>query len=995
MPVRRVVAHDRIAANRGRVALERGPIVYCLEGIDNGGNVQDLVLEDGASISTAMKPDQLGGAVMVEIRASRVIADETGRRQEKVRARAIPYHLWAHRDRTAMAVWVARTAAAARPVPPPPFAGQARATASHVCSTDTALALNDGRVPENSGDHGLPRHTWWDHRGTAEWVQYAFDAPQRISGIEVYWFDDTGVGQCRVPTSCRVLRRVGKEWKAIDGAGEVGTAKDRFNVTRFDPVEVTALRLEVKLADGFSGGVLEWRVVPAPDKVPEWKPVEGSLLTRWAKDVSPDKVHPEYPRPHLVRPRWSNLNGLWDHAIQDRAAKRPQKWDGRILVPFPVESALSGVGRSLQPTQRLWYRRTFTTPDAWSGQRVLLHFGAVDWKTDVWVDGRHVGDHTGGYDAFTFDLGARVADGAPHEVVIAVWDPVDRGEQPRGKQKLSPGGIWYTPTSGIWQTVWLEPVPNVAVRELKVTPDIDGGRAQVSVDVPGLPASHVIEGRVSLGGKEVARASGTATAMSLPIPTPRLWSPDAPTLYDLRIRILDGDRIVDEVTSYFGMRKISLERDGNGTQRLFLNGHPLFHYGLLDQGFWPDGLYTAPTDEALRYDIEQTRKLGFNLARKHVKIEPERWYWWCDRLGLLVWQDMPSGGKYIGRNDADPPREAASARQFERELDRLVAGRGHHPSIVMWVLFNEGWGQFDTKRLTGWLRERDPTRLVNAASGWTDRDVGHVLDVHRYPGPAAPRPLADRAIVLGEFGGLGLPLPGHTWREKKNWGYRTVKDRDSLTRAYVDLVRKLRPLVARGLSAAVYTQTTDVEIEVNGLLTYDRAIVKPDARTVAEANRTLFLPPPIVRPIVPTSRDEPQPWRYTLERPPDTWSGPDFDAAAWKEGRGGFGTRATPGAVVGTEWSGSRIWLRRSFDLEKIPTTGVLHLDIHHDEDAEVWLNGRRVARLEGYTTGYVLHALQGKALRVGSNTLAVSCRQTGGGQFIDVGLAVVSEPVR
>ena len=397
------------------------------------------------------------------------------------------------------------------------------------------------------------------------------------------------------------------------------------------------------------------------------------------------------------------------------------------------------------------------------------------------------------------------------------------------------------------------------------------------------------------GGKSVASSEGSAgDALVLDIPDAKLWSPDSPHLYDLKITLMVDGKATDEVRSYFGMRKIEVRKDESGFNRLFLNNEPLFQFGPLDQGYWPDGLYTAPTDEALRYDIEVTKKLGMNMARKHVKIEPARWYYWCDRLGLLVWQDFPAGDKYIGRNDPDIERSRESAENFERELKAMVDTFQNHPSIVMWVPYNEGWGQWETARVCQLIKQWDPTRLVNNASGWTDRGVGDVHDVHSYPGPAMP-PVEDRrAAVLGEFGGLGLPIKGHTWQDDKNWGYRSYKNREDLTDAYVALLEKLRPLIGQGLSAAVYTQTSDVEIEVNGLMTYDREMIKMDLARATAAAKKLYVPPPIIRQVVPTSQHAPQSWRYTTDTPSDGWYREDFDDGDWKRGPGGFGRHDTP-----------------------------------------------------------------------------------------------------
>ncbi len=577
-----------------------------------------------------------------------------------------------------------------------------------------------------------------------------------------------------------------------------------------------------------------------------WKPADGPLMTKWAKDVSPEKVHPEYPRPQMVRENWLNLNGLWDYAIKPKDASRPDSFDGRILVPFPVESALSGVMKPVGPDNRLWYRRTFTVPEKWTAdkKRLLLHFGAVDWDATVWVNGKEVGNHKGGYDPFTFDITDALKSDGDQEIVLSVWDPTDAGTQPRGKQVRKPGGIWYTAVTGIWQTVWLEPV-SAGIVQLRLTPDIDAGVLHVEVGSDKDEGEFTVEATAFVERRQIASATGSRDGKcDLSVPNPRLWSPDSPFLYDLKVALKRDGKVVDEVKSYFAMRKIALGKDEDGTLRLFLNNKPLFQYGPLDQGWWPDGLYTAPTDEALKYDIEVTKKLGMNMARKHVKVEPDRWYYWCDKLGLLVWQDMPSGDRYIGTKDPDIVRTEESAKQFDTELTRIIQAFGNHPSIVMWVPFNEGWGQFDTPRVVDMIRKLDPTRLVNNASGWTDRGVGDVMDIHQYPGPAVPRIEEKRAVVLGEFGGLGLPLPGHTWQAEKNWGYRSYKTAEELTDAYLTLIRRLLPMTGQpGLSAAVYTQTTDVEVEVNGLMTYDRAIIKMDAERVAAANKGLYTPP--------------------------------------------------------------------------------------------------------------------------------------------------------
>lgn len=576
----------------------------------------------------------------------------------------------------------------------------------------------------------------------------------------------------------------------------------------------------------------------------QWAPANGPLVTRWAKDVSPANALVEYPRPQMVREQWHNLNGLWDYAIRLKDEEQPSQFDGSILVPFPVESALSGVMKTVGPDKRLWYRRRFDAPELKAGHRLLLHFGAVDWHAVVWVNGKRVGEHRGGYTPCTLDITESLVGQNPQQLVVSVWDPTDHGYQPRGKQVSAPEGIWYTSVTGIWQTVWLEPVAAASIARLKMVPDVDAGLLRLSVQVRGGQGSERIEAVAKEGERDVAQVTGAAgQELQLSVSGPKLWSPDAPYLYDLEVRLHADGQLVDRVGSYFGMRKIEVKKDADGFNRLFLNNQPLFHFGPLDQGWWPDGLYTAPTDEALRYDVEVTRKLGFNTARKHVKVEPDRWYYHCDRLGLMVWQDMPSGDRHIGRDDPDLVRDPESAENYRREYQELIDARYNHPSIVIWVPFNEGWGQFDTDRILAWTKQYDATRLVDAPSGWTDRGTGDMHDMHSYPGPAMPEPESRRAVVLGEFGGLGLPLEGHLWWNKRNWGYRTYKTKAELRENYDQLMHRLRPLVGAGLAAAIYTQTTDVEGEVNGLMTYDRAVVKFDIPHVAKLHRMIFLRP--------------------------------------------------------------------------------------------------------------------------------------------------------
>lgn len=733
-----------------------------------------------------------------------------------------------------------------------------------------------------------------------------------------------------------------------------------------------------------------------PLSAADWKPAPSPLMTRWGKQVSPDKTPwAEYPRPQMVRKEWQNLNGLWDYAITKKGDAKPAKWDGQILVPFCIESALSGVGKHPTELQELWYRRDLDA-SAWAGNRVLLHFGAVDWETTVYVNGKEVGTHKGGFDPFTFDITDALKDGKG-ELTLKVWDPTEKGSQPLGKQISNPHGIWYTPVTGIWQTVWMEPVSATgSIAKVLITPDFDKKQIEVTVAVTGQAASVLVADKKS--GKILGHGKPGET-FAIATPDAKPWTPDSPNLQELDVTILHRDTMSafgDKVSTYFACRKVSAGPDENGTLRLLLNNKPLFQVGPLDQGWWPDGLLTPPSEEAMRYDLEVLKKIGMNMLRKHIKIEPARYYYDCDRLGLLVWQDMPSAinrtKKHFippgGKADADDQFTDAEKKQFRHELKAMIDHLRGFPCIYCWVPFNEGWGQHDTNAILKWTKEYDPTRLVNGPSGWEDRGFGDMKDAHIYPGPGMFPTMKDRVSVLGEFGGLGLPVKDHLWKDQGNWGYRTYKTTDELRTNYQSLIRRLHPLVGKGLSAAVYTQTTDVEIEVNGFLTYDREVMKLDFDETAKWHKSLFGPAPVVRELVPTSETAAQEWKYTLTDPGEGWFKPEA-GGEWKTGKGGFGSKGTPGAVIGTEWTSKEIWLRRTFELKELPT-GETMLRFHCDEDGEVYLNGVRAASLPGYTVGYVEVPILPdavKALKAGTNTLAVKAKNAGGGQYIDVGL--------
>ncbi len=604
----------------------------------------------------------------------------------------------------------------------------------------------------------------------------------------------------------------------------------------------------------------------------DWHAKQAHLMTRWSHEVSPEHAWPEYPRPQLVRERWLNLNGLWNYQITRKdQANIPSGHAGKILVPFGIESALSGVMQPLLPDQRLWYQREVAIPDSWDGQRVLLHFGAVDWEATIYVDGQHVGSHRGGYDSFSFDITKHVKAGGRHSLVVSVWDPTDTFWQPHGKQTLHPGGCSYTATSGIWQTVWLEPVPTSHIEKLKMVPDLEKGVLRLEVigridcepmTVEALamedatPVSHAT-GTIGQEFTPVirdnlvkffkARSSWVSTELEIAIANPRLWSPDSPYLYNLKVQLKDRDgKVLDTVTSYFGMRSLKVGHDALGNTRAMLNGKPMLLPGSLDQGFWPDGVYTAPTDEALKFDIATERQLGFNAVRKHVKVEMQRWYYWADKLGLMVFQDMPTG------NDGDPwtdrPTSPEAAAQWETEVRNHIEQLGNHPSIICWIMFNEAFGGFDYIRNARWAKQLDPSRFVDESSGFPWHGVGDVRDNHG----GVPAKFDHQFGITSEDGGWGLGAPGHVWPGA--WTYHSYKPKTGhsmdflaaqnkdkalpmpavtdaskawMTREVAGLFRRfIENTNQSAQSGDFYCQIVDVETECDGLLSYDRAVWK-------------------------------------------------------------------------------------------------------------------------------------------------------------------------
>ena len=894
--------------------------------------------------------------------------------------------------------------------------------------------------------------------------------------------------------------------------------------------------------------VLAW---PQATPAASWQRVAGDLMTEWGAKVSSQHPLPEYPRPQMVRPQWDNLNGLWDYAIVAKSSPAPQKYDGQILVPFGVESALSGVKKPLLPEQRLWYRRTFATPDLSDGKRLILHFGAVDWQATVYVNGKQVGQHQGGYDGFSFDItdalkpyvkpvpptsparseprdtakkqkpqkqepAAKPAEQKPqkqepaakpqeqkpqkqepaakpreqkpqkqepaatpakdtkttsskpvptptpnlpsvseaakkppattvpvgspaanaksdstpvaapkttqpvksepkaakdvdakgsdrpanrkarkssekaqeplrpevalNEVVVCVSDPTDTAATAFGKQSLQPQGSRHTATSGIWQTVWMETIPAVSIDQLEMIPDIDLCRLTLAVKTRGDAKGYTIEA-VATGRH---RISGSVTgqpnqSLALDIQEVRPWQPTDPFLYELTVALKRDGRVVDVVKSYFAMRKIEIGRDAGGHDRILLNGQPIFCIGVLDQGFWPDGLYTAPSDDALRHDIEATRRMGFNTIRKHVKVEPDRWYYHCDRLGVLVWQDVVS-------RTVRPERDTPEARkQFEAEIEAMVHGLGNHPSVVMWNLFNEGCGVYDQSRLASWIKQLDKHRLVNAHSGGDAGSDGDLVDIHGSTYGQMPHAVRGKASVIGEVGGAVSPVTGHEWQPGTDTRPGWLKAWE-VGLFYEDMTNRLRPMIAAGLCGAIYSQPYDVETEQNGLMTYDRKVSKVPPALLHVINQGLLQTASArVAIVVPTAENSPQVWTYTTQTPKADWNTLRFDDSGWTIGLAPFGS--PPQAR--TRWNTKEIWLRRTFTLDraiKLP-----RLPILHNGPAEVYIDGRLAVACAGSSSGYTTEAVlaaAAAALVPGKHTIAIHCGQGAKTSAVDAGIA-------
>lgn len=596
-----------------------------------------------------------------------------------------------------------------------------------------------------------------------------------------------------------------------------------------------------------------------------WKPAGDNILTSWGENIDPKNVHPEYPRPQLVRPEWQSLNGLWDYVISPLNDPSKVVADGSILVPFPIESALSGVGRHLTNDQVLIYHRSFEVPQSYIGKRVLLHFGAVDWRAEVYVNGQPVGAHTGGYTEFSFDITPYLANTRLQDLNVVVYDGTGNSYQPKGKQLDDPAKIYYTAVSGIWQSVWLEPVNETHLTNYNVVSNIDTKTLTVEPVCAGLRNGDVIKVQLLDGGigystekpatkvlTEVVARDGKA---QIAVPDMKTWSPDSPYLYGLKIMVLRKGKVIDQINGYTAMRKISWSLDSRQYRRMDLNNEHVFHFGPLDQGWWPDGLYTAPSDEALRFDVEKTKAFGYNMIRKHVKVEPARWYYWCDVYGLMVWQDMPSMvcGSSLETNEwelrynrttcgkgTDQSIPAPWKQNFYKEWKDIINARKNFPCIVMWIPFNEAWGQFDTKDVTDFTRKCDSTRLVNSASGGNYRFCGDIHDYHSYPEPSLRVFLRDYVNVIGEFGGIGYRIEDHLWKQDGNFSYVKLQDPKEVLDKYISFTELLKEYIGVGISGAVYTQTTDVETETNGLITYDRKVIKMDAEKLKTVNQSVI-----------------------------------------------------------------------------------------------------------------------------------------------------------
>ncbi len=838
--------------------------------------------------------------------------------------------------------------------------------------------------------------------------------------LEYYTLTSCADALDRDPKSWKVEGFFDSHWEVIHQVNDFvfpcRLAEMKFKVTNTNNHNYQAFRIRMEATNGSSNlQLLQWQLF-GKDKSPwiisklGWSKKKSSITTPWYDTIDPENVLGEYPRPQMVRDNWMNLNGIWDFAesIGMGRYRYNQVFDREILVPFPIESALSGVmltDHQERPYKTYIYQRYFTVPESMKNKKLLLHFGAVDWKCEVYINGELAGEHEGGYDPFYFDITPFLISREKQEIRVQFMDPSDAGGQPVGKQKINSGGIFYTPSSGIWQTVWLEGVNENYINNFKITPNIDTNQATFNVE-----AENAADCRVAIRmydqGNLIAEGEGQANSnINLSIASPKLWTPDTPFLYDVEMELKKSNgQTADLVKSYSGMRKISVGQV-DGKACFMLNNKPVFMQGPLDQGYWPDGLHTAPSDEALIYDIEQAKSFGFNMIRKHIKVEPARWYYHCDRLGMMVWQDMVNAGS----NQNLLGDDTWVKDNFIRESKNVINSLKNHPAIVSWIVFNEGFGQYGsndahTRNAYNAVRNLDKTRVINSASGWIIFDnIGEVADMHSYPRPGMfPNPTSNRVSVCGEYGGITLVVKDHVW---KNSGmvYVSVNNGEELKDLFNSFQDMLMPLRADGLGAAVYTQLTDLEEEVNGLITYDRKVVKVNETQKAAIKKTIeHVINSSSLELVPSAlRGKNTSWKYTTSAPASDWNILGFNDNAWLSGISGFGAGNVPNttydnkSTVNTTWNTSAIYLRKSFRLNDITDEqrNNLRLTIYYDEDCEVYINGVLAFSATGYISNYKtvdVSAGAKAALRAnGNNVIAIKCKQTGGGQYIDAGLFV------
>lgn len=742
----------------------------------------------------------------------------------------------------------------------------------------------------------------------------------------------------------------------------------------------------------------------------EWEMKQARIMTPWSESIDPENVLPEYPRPQMVRDSWMNLNGLWDFTkVEQMVYNAEQSFDKKILVPYPMESAISGVMDTLHMQNRgkvFLYRRFFTVPTEMKDKNILLHFGAIDWHSEIYVNGIKVGAHKGGFDPFKIDITSALKTSGEQEVQVFVRDYQEFGGYPHGKQKIGEKKIWYTPVTGIWQTVWLEPVSDVHIDKLVIKPNIDNKTVNIKVATDNQSETATATIKIYDGESLVSETPNVKanTDVSIPISSLKLWSPTSPFLYDMEIELSDNGKVTDKVESYFGMRKISMG-EKNGKPCMLLNNEYLFQYGVLDQGYWPDGIYTAPSDEALKFDLEKTKEFGMNLSRKHIKVEPARWYYHCDKMGLLVWQDIPNPG--YGENGKIMGEDTDLRENFHREMINIIEALENYPSIVVWTIYNESWGQPDqatTKFAVDIVRNLDPDRLINAASGWNDYEHGDLKDTHWYPAPNInPNPENKRVSVCGEYGGITMFVKGHQWLGGSEMTYTTVDTPEELKNTFIEFINKVLLLQADGINAAVYTQITDVEDEENGLISYDRKVVKVNEQQIAEIKEAIDRNATMSSfAVLPASNNAENKWKYNITSSPissTTWMTSSYSDRYWPEGKAGFGNEAPNNAPVNTKWTTPYIYLRKMVDFSNIKPEDLdkLFIYIFHDEDCEVYINGVLALKLDKYVDNYVLKGISDEAKAAikfdEPNLVAISCHQTTGGQFIDAGFYLVGVP--